>query len=97
MRPSFRDALPFLLMILILIAAGSVLNVLTSLRTHDSWLLAESLLAVGWIVAWIFSYQQRERHSKWAWVLSGLSLAFAAAWTIIGTLRFVASLRMPVR
>ena len=86
-----------LVVVVAMFLGAAAVSVATGLGAHDYGIIIQAILAVGSLGAFLLSLLQQERHSKWAWALLGLSLAFATAWVIIATMRLVSFSHVPSR
>ncbi len=97
MTPSFRQLLPLVVLVWVLLLAGSVLNILTALGTQNYGLMLLTALILGTFGALTLATQQRERRRSRSLVIWSIAMALSVATAIVATVQFVQFLQRPVQ
>lgn len=97
MTPSFRQLLPIIVLVWVLLLVGSILNILTALGTQNYGLLILTALILGTYAAWTLATQQRERRRSRSLVIWGIAMVLGTTTAVVATVQFVQFLQGPVR
>jgi hypothetical protein len=97
MSSSFRQLLPIVVMVWVLLLAGSLLNIFTVFGTRNYGLLVFNTLLLATFAALTLATQQRERHRLRSLVIWGIAMALSVATAAVATIQFVQFLQGPIR